>query len=105
MSTETNVERLTEIINRWEHRRCIYLHDVEWLIGQAELARVLESDNNLLQAIRNGQGGMIRKLHEENARLRESLREVFELSKHDGHSHYLDKCYVVARQALEGEFE
>jgi len=39
-------------------------------------------------------------LQQENKRLREALKEIFELSKHDGISKYLDNCYIVARQAL-----
>jgi hypothetical protein len=36
-------------------------------------------------------------------RLRGALKEIVEYSKHDGISRYLDKCYVVARNALETE--
>jgi HEPN domain-containing protein len=32
---------------------------------------------------------------------RKALEEVLVLSKHDGESDYLDKCYVVARSVLE----
>lgn len=36
-------------------------------------------------------------------RLREALKEVFEISKYDGISKRLDNCYIVARKALGGE--
>jgi len=42
----------------------------------------------------------IEKLQKENKRLREALQEVYELSKYDGISKYLDDCYIVVRQAL-----
>lgn len=38
---------------------------------------------------------------DKNARLRKAIEEIYELSKHDGESMYLDICYVVARQALK----
>lgn len=40
-------------------------------------------------------------LIEQTKRTHEALTEILELSKHDGHSHYLDKCYVVARRVSE----
>ncbi|MFS0817105.1 hypothetical protein ABC382_08995 [Lysinibacillus sp. 1P01SD] len=44
----------------------------------------------------------LKRAKEENTKLREALREIFELAKHDGISKHLDNCYIVARQALEG---
>ncbi len=41
------------------------------------------------------------KQQKEIKRLRGALEEVFELSRHDNQSRYLDKCYVIARQALK----
>jgi len=42
----------------------------------------------------------IEKLQKENKRLRGALKEIYELSKYDGISKYLDNCYIVAQQAL-----
>lgn len=44
---------------------------------------------------------MAKKHAEEIQRLRTALEEIYEYSKHDGISKYLDNCYVVARKALE----
>lgn len=46
---------------------------------------------------------MLTDARNENEKLREALREIFELAKHDGISKHLDNCYIVARQALGGE--
>ena len=79
------------------HRRRVRLstESIDYLIEQAERVPKLELNFKSLQQ------EWVNTVKEKR-RLREALEEVFELSKHDNQSRYLDKCYVVARKALEG---
>jgi len=112
---KTNAERLGIILERYKKYNGLKTNDYKWLFEQAERAQELQKDNKRLDYmlgqtyvdyLTNESVRMQNKLHEvgkENMRFREALEEVFELSKHDNQSRYLDKCYVVARQALEAE--
>lgn len=84
--------------------------DVDWLVEQAEMTEKFEEYSFGLKSERDHWIGERERMHgwylasqQEKEKLRLALVEIFELSKHDNHSHYLDKCYVVARQALGAE--
>lgn len=105
MTTETKSERLEDIkrihadhLVRKDGTAAIAVTELKFLVSQAERAQELGKTNS--EYFHSS-----KYLLEENARLLEALEEIFELSKHDGQSRYLDKCYVVACQALKGESE
>ena len=64
--------------------------------------KILTEDRNYWKNLCSELSDKSVELEIENKRLREALEEICELSKHDNQSRYLDKCYVVARKALEG---
>lgn len=101
----TNAERIRSC---FKENGDVEPSDIEWLIEQAERIPELERNIKLLEgqkgiktALNNEAIKIIEEKEQENEQLREALKEVFELAKHDNQSRYLDKCYVVARQALK----
>ncbi len=75
-----------------------------WKIGKLESkVELLESELSLAESIRNGQGLMVRKLHDENKRYREALEEITTrkmstfLTTRDMNIHFIK----TARKALE----
>lgn len=75
---------------------------VNYFIKQAERVEEQQKEIERLKDYCSKSANFINQveLENENDRLRKALETIFNLSKHDGESRYLDECYIVARKAL-----